>query len=80
MRCPYCNQELEEGCLGTQEGYGLFFVDRPEQLPSPLDTKKQIEAAGIIILDGPRHIRLGNSHCPARLCRSCGKIIIDCGR
>ena len=34
MICPYCGQEMEEGCLGTREGYGLFFAARPEELPS----------------------------------------------
>ena len=79
MICPYCGQEMEEGCLGTREGYGLFFAARPEELPSVFDTRKQIEAAGTVILDGPRHTRLRDSHCPAHLCRSCGKILIDCG-
>lgn len=79
MRCPCCGQEMEEGCLGTREGYGIFFVARPEELPSVFDTRKQIEAAGTVILDGPRHTRLRDSHCPAHLCRSCGKILIDCG-
>ncbi len=79
MRCPYCGQEMEEGYVGTREGYGLFFVGRPEELPSVFDTRKQIEAAGTVILDGPRHTRLRDSHCPAHLCRSCGKILMDCG-
>ena len=61
MICPYCGQEMEEGCLGTREGYGLFFAARPEELPSVFDTRKQIEAAGTVILDGPRHTRLRGS-------------------
>ncbi|WP_423202424.1 PF20097 family protein [Intestinimonas timonensis] len=79
MNCPYCDEDMEEGCVGTREGYGLFFVKQPAKLPSVFDTKSQIEAEGTIILDGPRHTRIKDSYCPAHLCRSCGKIILDCG-
>lgn len=60
MNCPYCNKEMEMGCVESARGF--YFTKSPHTLVfSPKED--DINLAPIHVLDGSRHSAYHCKHC-----------------
>ena len=72
MNCPVCGIEMEKGHIITKNSIGLFFMPGEKDLRT-FYTKRNIEADGGIVLDGPMTFRYNRTWLPAWGCRTCKK-------
>ena len=56
MNCPVCGKEMEKGHVITKNSIGLFFMPGEKDLRT-FYTRRNIEADGGIVLDGPMTFR-----------------------
>ena len=65
MNCPYCNEEMEMGCIESARGF--YFTKKPHTLVfSP--KVDEIPLAPVNVFDGSRH--------SAFHCKNCKTILI----
>ena len=68
MNCPVCGKEMEKGHVITKNSIGLFFMPGEKDLRT-FYTRRNIEADGGIVLDGPMTFRYNRTWLPAWVCR-----------
>lgn len=76
MNCPVCGKEMEKGHVITKNSIGLFFMPGEKDLRT-FYTRRNIEADGGIVLDGPMTFRYNRTWLPAWVCRGCKKIVME---
>ena len=76
MTGPSCGKEMERGHIITKNSIGLFFMPGEKDLRT-FYTKRNIEADGGIVLDGPMTFRYNRTWLPAWVCRTCKKIVME---
>ena len=64
MNCPVCGKEMEKGHVITKNSIGLFFMPGEKDLRT-FYTRRNIEADGGIVLDGPMTFRYNRTWLPA---------------
>ena len=80
MNCPFCGNPMEEGNVTTADSIGLLFMPKGMQPERIVNTHKNIEHRGGLVLDGPYsggNFRLNTTEIPAHVCKSCRKIVMD---
>ena len=76
MNCPVCGKEMEQGHVITKNSIGLFFMPGEKDLRT-FYTRRNLEADGGIVLDGPMTFRYNRTWLPAWVCRGCKKIVME---
>ena len=73
---PSLRKRDGKGPFITKNSIGLFFMPVEKDLRT-FYTKRNIEADGGIVLDGPMTFRYNRTWLPAWVCRTCKKIVME---
>ncbi len=66
MKCPYCNEEMEQGFVRQARIDAPLYWSTEEKMDGPFIDKKEVKLTSI-----------RNFKCPMHYCADCRKFIVD---